>query len=622
MFLFKPTALAGAIALATGFFAAAHAADNQTANNDQQDVPPLDTIVVTASRTAEPIKNVPARIDVIDQKTIQQSPVADLGQLLKQDAALNVVQSGGIGQITSVFTRGTNSDHTLVMKDGAVINTALDGNASIPYLDLTDAERIEVLKGPASVQYGSDAIGGVIQIISAPPKKSGAFITTEYGENNTYKSIIGADLKLDQGFYAQVRGQRMESDGTPVLNTTSEKSSYDQKGYSAKVGYEDTNLGGSVSIDENKGNSYYYGGNQDFLNRLINAKGRVELSPSLTLNVRYSHFEDQLTTKTDIGYYNTFRDEGDANLNWKFTEHENLLIGATTKDATVQGSSVQNGKKTLDSNGYYIQHQYQDHGISTQAGVRLEDDKQYGTHTVGQFAIRGQVTPTTSVYANVGSAFKAPTGNELYYVYESALYGNYYGNPNLKPEESVTYEIGLDQQLPFGIQGYLSAYQTKVKNLIEWVYGWPDSTYANVNRAKMTGGEAGFKWSKGQYYIQSEYAYVKAINDDTGYDLIRRPRQTFTTTVGLKNSRYGLSASLVTKSHSKVSESANSANSANTPGYSTVDLHAYWNVNNNIKLFTNIQNVGDVHYKEANYYGDTWYINGGRLATVGVTLSF
>ncbi|WP_111895187.1 TonB-dependent receptor plug domain-containing protein [Acinetobacter sp. MB5] len=618
MSIFKPTALVGAIAIAMGTSVAAYAADDQS-NTDDNNVTSLDKIVVTASRTPEKIKNVPARIDVIDKKTIEQSPIADLGQLLKQDAALNIVQSGGIGQTTSIFTRGTNSDHTLILKDGATINTALDGGASIPYLDLTDAERIEILKGPASVQYGSDAIGGVVQIITAPPEKSGAFLTTEYGENNTYKSIVGANLKTDQGFYAQFRGQRMESDGTPVVNTTSEKSSYDQKGYSAKVGYEQADLGGSISIDENKGNSYYYGGNQDFLNRLINAKGRVELASNLTLNARYSHFEDQLTSKSYEGYYNTFRDEGDVNLNWKFTDHQNLLVGATTKDATVKSLSIENGKKNLDSNGYYIQHQYQDHGISTQAGVRLEDDKQYGSHTVGQFAIRGQITPTTSVYANVGSAFKAPTGNQLYYVYEDATWGNTYGNPNLKPEESVTYEVGLDQELPFGIQGYLSAYQTKVKNLIEYVYGYPDSTYDNVDRAKMTGGEVGFKWRKGQYYIQSEYGYVKSINNDTGYDLVRRPRQTFTTTIGLENTRYGLSASLVSKSSSKISESANSAN---TPGYSTVDLHAYWNATNNIKLFTNIQNVGDVHYKTANYYGDTWYINGGRLATVGVTLSF
>jgi vitamin B12 transporter len=106
MFLFKPTALAGAIALATGFFAAAHAADNQTANNDQQDVPPLDTIVVTASRTAEPIKNVPARIDVIDSKTIEQTPIAGLPYLLQQDASINMVQSGGYGQQSSIFLRG------------------------------------------------------------------------------------------------------------------------------------------------------------------------------------------------------------------------------------------------------------------------------------------------------------------------------------------------------------------------------------------------------------------------------------------------------------------------------------------------------------------------------------
>ncbi|MFV7481641.1 TonB-dependent receptor, partial [Acinetobacter junii] len=92
-------------------------------------------IVVTASKSAEKASEVPARITVIDQKTIQQSPLADLGQLLQRDAGLHVLQQGGMGQNSSLFIRGTNSTHSLFLKDGASLNTALDGGASIPYID-------------------------------------------------------------------------------------------------------------------------------------------------------------------------------------------------------------------------------------------------------------------------------------------------------------------------------------------------------------------------------------------------------------------------------------------------------------------------------------------------------
>nr|WP_174507446.1 TonB-dependent receptor [Acinetobacter sp. Marseille-Q1620] len=612
---FQPTTLVGAIAIAMGFTSAAFA-DDQTPSKDT--AAKLSTIVVTASKSEEKIENVPARISVIDEKIIQQSPISDLGHLLQREAALNIAQSGGIGQQTSAFIRGTNSTHTLFLKDGASLNTALDGGASIPYIDLSDVSQIEILKGPASVQYGTDAIGGVINVRTTPPKKQQFFVTGEIGEDHSYKTIAGADLVQD-GFYAQVRGQRLESDGTPVTNKDPNREGYDQKGYSAKVGYEQDQYGASVSISENKGTNVYYGGSHDFFNRLINVIGRYDFTPELSLNTRYSNFKDELTGKTYQGYFDTERNEGDVNLRWKFTDHQNMLFGASINNADVESLSIIGKKKSLDSTGYYIQHQYDKDGIHTQAGVRVEDNDQFGTHTVGQLAGRIQVAPLTSIYANVGTAFKAPTGNQLYYLFESPEWGNTYGNPDLKPEKSLSYEIGIDQKLAYGLSAYASIYQTKIKNLIDYVYSYPNLTYENVNKAKMTGGEASLKWKQNDLFLTTEYAYVKTENEDTGFELAKRPRQTITLTAGLENEIYGISTSLVAKSTSKISSSANSAK---LPGYTTIDLNAYWNINPNVKLFTNIRNVGDVKYKTAHYMADEFYINGGRLASAGVTFKY
>ncbi len=135
----QPTRLVGAIAIAMGFSSVAFADESTNATK-------LDPIVVTASKSAEKVSEVPARISVIDQETIEQSPIADLGQLLRREAGLNIIQSGGVGQLTSAFIRGTNSTHALFLKDGASLNTALDGGASIPYIDLSDAAQIEILK--------------------------------------------------------------------------------------------------------------------------------------------------------------------------------------------------------------------------------------------------------------------------------------------------------------------------------------------------------------------------------------------------------------------------------------------------------------------------------------------
>ncbi len=172
----------------------------------------LDPIVVTASKSAEKASEVPARISVIDEKTIEQNPAFNLSDLIQKDASVYIKQNGGLGQGTNLSIRGTNPNHVLLLKDGARLNTPNTLSPIYPeFLDTTDVERIEVLKGPSSVQYGSDAIGGVIQMITATPQKNSAFITGIYGENKTYKAIVGADLISDEGFYAQIRGQRWKA---------------------------------------------------------------------------------------------------------------------------------------------------------------------------------------------------------------------------------------------------------------------------------------------------------------------------------------------------------------------------------------------------------------------------
>ena len=605
--LFQPTALVGAIAIAMGFSATASAQDSINAS--------LDTLVVTATRSAEKIKDVPARISVISKSEIAKNPALNLNDLVKQDAALNVVQTGGLGQTTSIFTRGTNSNHTLVLKDGAALIEGINGKNNTELLDLSDISQIEILKGPASVQYGSDAIGGVIQLLTDTPEKNSAFITGLYGENNTYKALVGLDLAQD-GFFAQIRGQRLESDGTEILNTqNNDQASYDQKGYSAKIGYKQDNFKTNVSISENEGINHYLdystGTNtakRDFKNQLINWNGLYQFTDALTLNARYSNYQDEATYIETYSYaYDSERNEGDINLNWKFTPKQNILFGVSTQDTDVTYDYL-SGKKNLGSTGYYLQHQYNNAGIHTQAGIRLEDDDQFGQHTVGQIAGRLQIAPLTSIYANIGSAFKAPTAYQLY--------AGFYGNQDLKPEESISYEIGLDQQLNYGLSANASVYYTKVKNLIGSNASWQ---YVNIDDANMTGGELGLNWKKDQLFTSAEYAYVKTEDESTGFELVRRPRQTFTFTAGYDDGTYGVNTALVARSHAKAQASQNSVK---IPGYATIDLNAFWNVNPNIKLFTNIQNIGDVKYKAVYSSTDTWYINGGRQASVGVTFRY
>lgn len=616
--LFQPTALVGAIAIAMGFSTSVSAQDNTNIVNAS-----LDTLVVTATRSEEKIKDVPARISIIEPQIVEQSPIAELPHLLMSDASIDMMQYGGYGQAASIFTRGTNSTHTLVLRDGVRLNTGSAGSASLAFIDTTDIKQIEVLKGPASVLYGTDAIGGVVQLVSKTPEKTGAFVTGEIGEHSTYKSVIGADL-AENGIYAQIRGQRLESDGTQVTDFKDAQvnaGAYDQKGFSAKFGIEKEQYAASVDYSENQGTSTYVDGindanwnliglknvSQDFKNEIINVKGRVNLSDNFALHARLSQFKDDLEQNdSHDAIYNTTK-EAELYSKWQFSPTQNILAGVATKNVE---SDVLSGSgyygvdydKEVDSTGYFVQHQYQSEKLHTQLGVRVEDHETFGTHTVGQAAARYQILPATSIYTNIGTAFRAPTNNDLY-----AL--SWGGNPELKPEESVSYEIGLDQQLTNHLTMRLSAYRNEVDNLITWQNG----KNFNVKEATFTGGEFNLDWAKDELFTNLSYAYVQPKDKKTDQDLPRRSRQSLTLTSGLQNEVYGISASLSAKSRPK---------NSTISGYATVDVNAFWNVNPNVKLFTNIQNIGDVEYKTTSYGSGYYYVNGGRLASAGVTFRY
>lgn len=613
----KPAHLAGAIAIAMGLSSTAFAqtvSTNKTAS--------LDTIVVTATRTEQKISDVPARINIIEPKILEQSPIASLPQLLQTDASINMVQSGGYGQAASIFLRGTNSNHTLLLRDGVRLNSNTSGAASLPFIDTTDIKQIEVLKGPASVLYGADAIGGVVQLISKTPEKTSAFVTGEIGENKTYKSVIGADL-AENGFYAQLRGQRLETDGTPVTDAkNSKKASFDQKGYSAKIGVEQENYAASVDYSENEGYSDYdnYGNlvSQDFKNEAINLKARANILENLAVHARLSQYKDDLNQNNSPDYVYSTTQEAELYTKWQFTPAQNILLGSTFKDikGDVYSKNLWGGedvkyKESIDTVGYFLQHQYQQDGIETQVGVRVEDNDKFGTHTVGQGAIRYQVLPLTSIYANIGSAFRAPTTNDLYAMSWGA-------NPDLKPEESFSYEIGVDQKLNYGIDLGLSVYRNKVDNLISFQAG----KLINVNKATFTGGEASFKWQQDELFLNTTYAYVQSKDDETNKELNRRPKQSLTLTTGWDDGIYGISASIVAKSKSKDFADWPSTTPTTTPGYVTTNVNAYWQPTPMIKIFTNLENIGDVNYKTAYNGGGVYYVNGGRLASAGVTFRY
>jgi vitamin B12 transporter len=596
----------------------------------------LPVIVVTASRNAEAINLVPASITVINKQQIQQSPTNELPNVLRSDAGLNIVTTGGYGQQTSIFTRGTESKQTLVLLDGVRLNNTTSSAASINFVDLSDIGQIEVLKGPGSVQYGSDAIGGVIQLLSTKPTKDKVFTTLEGGENGLYKAIVGADLVKDD-LYLQLRGQKLATDGTPATTTAQEDAAYDQKGYGVKAGIDNTAYALSLEARGNQGSSDYVGNDYaspqsaDFNNRLLSLKSRVTLADNLNINLRLSQYLDELDQNDSTDFVHSDNREADLNIRWGFAAHQNVLFGVTLNDSNAKALSTSyTGTQTsfdhnLRSTGYYLQHQYQDGIFSTQTGVRVEDNQDFGTHTTGQIAGRVQILPQTSIYANIGTAFRAPNAFERFSSTDISL-----SNPDLKPEVSTSFELGVNQNIVHGLDGNLAVFRTNTKNLIATVYDANFlAQYQNINKAKLTGAEAGLKFKLDSgWFINGNYTYVQPLaegqNGAPDTELKRRPRQSLTGSAGLQLAQYGFSAEIVAKSNAKEYD-------ANYPtqGYAIANLRGYWQVQNNVRVFANIENVTDRKYPTAlanapfmGFGTLSRYVAAGREATLGVTLSY
>ena len=324
-------------------------------------------------------------------------------------------------------------------------------------------------------------------------------------------------------------------------------------------------------------------------------------------------FKDDID-QNDLNYLGTYdfvhstTQEAELYGKWQFTPSQNILLGTTYQN--IDGDVISWGSPyaaDVDSQGYYLQHQYNANGLNTQAGIRVEDNEKYGTHTIGQIAARYQLFPLTSIYTNIGTAFRSPTLNELY---------SAYGNPDLKPEESTSYEIGLDQNLNHGFSTGISLYRTEVENLIDAtsVTGY---IFQNIDQATFEGSEIYLKWQGENLYVNVGYNYVRAKNDKTDEDLSRRPRQNATLTTGWQDSKFGFSTTLMASS----SYDNSAYDDITVPGHLRVDMNGYYNLSNAIKVFANIQNVGDSNYRTA-YGSGSYYMNGGRLASAGVTFRY
>lgn len=504
----------------------------------------LDEVVVTASRTEQTLSQTLSHTTVITRKEIESSQAADVPTLLRSLAGVEVYQSGGIGKQSSLFVRGTNSSHTLVLVDGVRVNSATTGMTQIDQLMLDQVERIEVVRGNVSSLYGSEAIGGVIQIFTRRGKGSPSFNgNIGAGSKNTQRASAGFGGEAASTTF-NVQVSKYKTDGVSAIkpsivpNVNPDKDGYDNNSVSANVrhAFSDAHALSASLFDSNgtSQNDNAFGAKAD----VNSSKSRVrkmavasnnQFGKDWTSKVQLSQGVDDIQSylngMPDVVQGAQFKTTSDLFL-WQNTlrigEKNALIVGLEKlKQQVVASTPFTRNSRTDDSlfagyTGNYGAHQ-------VQLNLRSDKYSDFGTANTWLLGYGFDATETWRLTASAATAFKAPTLNDMFYPFVDYGFGySYVGNPNLKPERSRNNELGAHYSRE-GQRLDVVYFDNRIHDLIV-INNLPAATTINLNQARIDGMELAYNGQFGDTGLKLAATRQNPHDAKSGQELLRRAK--------------------------------------------------------------------------------------------------
>ncbi|MCR9301600.1 TonB-dependent receptor [Vibrio fluvialis] len=495
-----------------------------------QDTSADETVVVTANRFEQKQASVLSATTVISRQEIEQYQANSLTEVLRRVPGVEIAQNGGRGHNASVFMRGTNSDHVLVLVDGVRIDSAA-GGVAINHFPLGLVERLEVIRGPGAAMYGSDAVGGVINIITRSHRGNNLKqVTAGIGSNQTRKGDVVAKADVNEQGHLQLAAGFEKTDGYDIKSTQTGVD-YGYESQNLMGGYEhrfNDNWLGYVSaswfdsdVEYNSSGSVYHGfsDNQSFTGQLnyegAKLKSLVTLNYQQTENLDYSQSEgkDNASTRANIDL---------TQIQWaniyQLNEYVELGGGVDGRreslgdDALSYGSAHSLAGESRDTKGIFGSGKLTISDWVLEANVRHDKHDKYDEHTTWSVAAGYQLGKYHRVRASYGTAYKAPSYSDLT------------TTPDLEAEESRNIEVGVSGDYSFA-RWNISAYDNKVDNLIIWYEG-SSGWYSDNVDARIKGLEMDVNFDTGpiNHTLVAEF---KDHEDDNGVQLARRAKQNY-----------------------------------------------------------------------------------------------
>jgi vitamin B12 transporter len=577
----------------------------------------LDEVVVTATRTAITTDAALAPVEVIGRDEILRAQATSLADLLRGRAGINITNQGGDGKLTTMFVRGSESDHVLVLIDGVRVGSATSGLVSFQDLPVSLIDRIEIVRGPRSSLYGSEAIGGVIQIFTRRDRGDASFrFHAGAGSHGRREGGIGIGggsergwFGLDAGFKRTDGIDACRGAGFPVfagcfVDGQTDRDGYTQHAFSLRGG---VNIGDSVVLQGHglrvSGENEYDGSfvdNSDIVQQVVGATLKWQAGERVAVQFAAGSNKDESENflgTVSAGEFATQRDSASVQADFTLAERQVLTAGLDwLRDRVDSDTGYDDTRRS--NRAVFAQYQGGFGAHDLQLAVRRDDNDQFGGKTTGSAAWGMGFAEHWRVTASYGTAFKAPTFNELYFPF--------FGNPDLRPEHSKTFDLGLAWRGE-RTRVALNAFETRVDDLI--AYDGSIFLPNNIEKTRLRGAElqvdtAVFGWNivGAASWLDPENR-APGLND--GKDLPRRARETARIDVDRAFGDFSVGLTGVANGE----RYDDLGNTRRVDGFATLDLRAEYRFAQHWTLQARVANVFDEQYETTSFYnqpGRTW----------------